>query len=136
MNSSEWDSSSPMRTFVGHRGLGGLGLGGEVEEVALARVVDVALAARAEDVAAEQGQRLGQLGVLLLEAVVIRGGRLEDALQLVDAAVDFLGPLAFVLGPLAFVLGPLAFVLGLPPQRVVAAEQVAEESPALGRIIG
>jgi hypothetical protein len=37
--------------------------------VALARVVDVALAARAEDVAAEQGQRLGQLGVLLLKTV-------------------------------------------------------------------
>src|SRR5436305_1523630 len=38
---------------------------GEVEEVALVRVVESALAARAEDVAAEQGQGLGQLGVLL-----------------------------------------------------------------------
>ena len=34
------------------------------------------------------------------------------------------------------VLGPAMLVLGLPPQRVVAAEQVLEEPPALGRVIG
>jgi hypothetical protein len=103
---------------VGRDGCGGLGLRGEhgeVEEMALVGVVDAALAAGAEDVAAEQGQGLGQLGVLLLEAVVIGGGRLEDALQLVDAA---------------------AGVLGLLPQRVVVAEQVVEEPLGLDRIVG
>jgi hypothetical protein len=67
--------------------------------------------------------------VLLLEVVIVRGRRREDAFQFTDAAAD-------VLGPLALVLGPLALVLGLPPQRVVAAEQVLEGPPALGRIIG
>jgi hypothetical protein len=97
--------------------------------MALIRVVDVAFAARAEEVAAEQGQGLEQLGVLLLEVVIVLGGRREDALQLVDAA-------AGVVGPAVLVLGPLALALGLLPQRVVAAEQVLEEPPALGRIIG
>ena len=111
--------------IVGRGGREGLGLGGElgeIEEMALVRVVDPALAARSEEVAAEQGQGLGQLGVLLLQAVVVGGGLLEDALQLVDAA--------------AGVVGPLALGLGLPPQRRVAAEQVVEEPPAFDRIIG
>ena len=60
--------------------------------------------------------------MLLLEAVIVLGGRREDALQLAGAAV--------------LVLGAAVFVLGLPPQRVAAAEQVLEEPPALGRIIG
>ena len=46
----------------------------EVEEMPLVRVVDEAFAARAEDIAAEQGQRLGQLGVLLLQLAVVGGG--------------------------------------------------------------
>ena len=105
------------------------GLGGEIEEMSLIRVVGASLAARPEEIAPEQGQGLEQLGVLLLEAVVVVGGRREDALQLVGAAAD-------VLGLPALVLGPAVLVLGLPPQRVVAAEQVLEEPPALGRIIG
>ena len=67
--------------------------------------------------------------MLLLEAVVVGGGAVEDALQFVDAAVGVVGPL--VLG-----LGPSVLGLGLLPQRVVAAEQVVEEPPAFGRIIG
>jgi hypothetical protein len=100
----------------------GLGLGGEVEEMSLIRVVGASLAARSEEVAAEQGQRLEQLGVLLLEVVIVLGSRREDAFQFVDAAAGVVGPLLFGLGPL--------------PQRIVAAEQVREEPPALGRIIG
>ena len=89
---------------VGQCGGVGLGLGGKIEEMALVGVVGASLAAGAEDVAAEQGQGLGELGVLLLEVVVIGGGLREDALQLVDAAVLVLGRRA---------------VLGLLPQRVV-----------------
>ena len=107
----------------------GLGLGGEVEEMPLIGIVDPAFAPRAEEVAAEQGQRLEQLGVFLPESVVVGGGGVEDAFQLVE-------PAANVLGSLAFALGALMCVLGLLPQRVVAAEQVREEPPALGRIIG
>ena len=79
----------PRRRDVGWGGRERLGFGGELreaEEMALVRVIDPALAARSEEVAAEQGQGLGQLGVLLLQAVVVGGGLLEDALQLVDAA--------------------------------------------------
>jgi hypothetical protein len=120
------------RHVVGRRGREGLGLGGEVgelEEMPLVRVVGPALAARAEEVAAEQGQGLGQLGVLLLEALVVGGGLIEDALELIDAA-------AGVVGPLALGLGPPPLILGLLPKLVVAAEQVVEEPPAFGRIIG
>src|SRR5271156_5154961 len=105
------------------------GLGGEIEEMSLIRVVGASLAARSEETASEQCQGLEQLGVRLLEAVIVLGGRREDALQLVGATTD-------VLGLVVFVLGPAVLVLGLPPQRVAAAEQVLEEPPALGRIIG
>ena len=67
--------------------------------------------------------------MLLLEAVVIGGGLVEDAPQFGDAAVGVVGPL--VLG-----LGPLVLGLGLLPQRVVAGQQVVEEPPAFDRIIG
>ena len=67
--------------------------------------------------------------MLLLEAIVVLGGGREDALQLAGAAV-------LVLGAAVLVLGAAVLVLGLPPQRVAAAEQVLEEPPALGRIIG
>ena len=107
------------------------GLGGEIEEMSLIRVVGASLAARPEEIAPEQGQGLEHLGVLLLETVVVVGGRREDALQLVGAATDVLGPAVLILGPAVLILGPAAAA-----QRVVAAEQVREEPPALGRVIG
>ena len=60
--------------------------------------------------------------MLLLEAVVIGGGLVEDAPQFGDAAVG--------------VVGPLVLGLGLLPQLVVAGQQVVEEPPAFDRIIG
>jgi hypothetical protein len=112
------------RRVVGRGGRGrlGLGRGGEVEERSLSRVVDAAFAAGPEEIASEQGQGLGEGGVLLLEAVVIGGGLIEDAFELADAA------------PARF--GPLVLGLDLAPERVVAPEQVGEEPPAFGRIIG
>src|SRR5512135_2253026 len=52
----------------------------------LARVVAEAFAARAEEVAAKEGQRLGQLGVFLLQLAVVSRSRFEHALELVVAA--------------------------------------------------
>ena len=79
------------RARRGAAGSGSASIVGEVEEMALARVVDEAFAARAEDVAAEQCQGLGQLGVLLLELVVVGRGRVEHALEFVDAALGVFG---------------------------------------------
>ena len=90
--------------------------------MSLIRVVGASLAARSEEVASEQGQRLEQFGMLLLEVVIVLGSGREDAFQFIDAV--------------ASVVGPLLLGLGLLPQRVAAAEQVLEEPPALGRIIG
>src|SRR5512135_2646361 len=81
----------------------------------LARVVAEAFAARAEEVAAKEGQRLGQLGVFLLQLAVVSRRRFEHALELIDAALS---------------------VCGLLPQLVVAAEQVVEQLHALLRIVG
>ena len=52
----------------------------------LAWVVDEAFAALAEDIAAKQCQRLGQLGVFFLQLVVVRRGLIEHAFELIDAA--------------------------------------------------
>ena len=74
-------------------GPGGGGRGGldrgvvEVEEMTLSRVVDEPFAAGAEDVAAEQRQRLGQLGVLVLQPAVVGRGLIEHAVELVDASL-------------------------------------------------
>src|SRR5512135_1301667 len=102
----------------------------------LARVVAEAFAARAEDVAAKQGQRLGQLGVFLLQLVVVRRSRFEHALELIDAAPSVFGLLLSVFGLLLSVFGLLLSVFGLLPQLVVAAEQVVEQRHALLRIVG
>ena len=108
----------------------GSGLGGEIEEMSLIRVVDAALAARAEEVAAEQGQGLEQLGVLLLEVVVVGGGRRRGCAPARRRGGGCPRPSGVRPRP------GWCVVLGLLPQRVVAAEQVREEPPALGRIIG
>jgi hypothetical protein len=94
----------------------------EVEEMTLAGVVVEAFAAWAEDIAAKQSQGLGQFGVFFLQLAVVGGGRLEHALELIDAALGVFGL-------------PLS-VFGLPPQLVVAAQQVVEQSLALLRIVG
>ena len=57
----------------------------------LARVIVVAFAAGAEDIAAKQGQRLGQLGVFLLQLAVVGRGRFEHALELIDAPLGLFG---------------------------------------------
>ena len=117
---------------VGRAGRAGSGSAielGDVEEMALARVVEEAFAAPAEEVAAQQCQGLGQFGVFLLQSVVFGRGPVEHALELVDAAPG-------VIGPLLRVIGPLSGGLGLPPQLVVAAEQVLEQPPAFRRIVG
>ena len=111
----------------------GVGLGGragfdledgvvEIEEMTLAGVVVEAFAAGAEDIAAKQRQGLGQFGVFLLELAVVGGGRVEHALELIDAAFGVFGL-------------PLS-VFGLPPQLVVAAQQVVEQLLALLGIVG
>jgi hypothetical protein len=100
----------------------------------LARVVEEAFAAPTEEVAAQQRQGLGQLGVLLPQPFIFGRGLVEDAFEFIDAAAGVLGPLSGVLGPLSGVLGLLAGVLGLLSQRVVAAQQVLEEPPAFRRI--
>ena len=76
----------------------------------LSWVVLAAFAAGAEDIAAKQRQRLGQLRVFLLQLVVVGRGLVEHALEFIDAA------------PGIFSL-PVS-VFGLLPQLVVAAEQV------------
>ena len=81
-----------------------------------------AFAAGAEDIAAEQRQRLGQFGVFLLQLAVVGRGRVEHALEFIDAAPGVFGL-------------PLS-VFGLLPQLVVAAEQVEEQLRALLRIVG
>jgi hypothetical protein len=88
----------------------------------LVRVVDVAFAARPEDIAAKLGQEVGQLFVLLLQLAVVGRGLVKHALKLVDAALGFFGL-------------PLSF-FGLPPQLVVAAEQVVQQPLTLARIVG
>ena len=101
----------------------------QVEEMPLARVVDESLAAGAEDIAAEQRQFLGQLGVPGLQLAVIDGGLVEHAAELI---VESPG----VLGLFPGVLGLLPGVLGLPPQLLVAADQVEEQRPAFLGILG
>ena len=89
------------RRLVNRRRHGRLGFGedlGDVEEMTLARVVGKALAALAEEVAAQQGQGLGQLVVLLLQLLVIRRGLLEHAFEFVDAALCVFGLLSGGLG--------------------------------------
>jgi hypothetical protein len=80
---------------------------------------------------------------------VVGRGRIEHALQLIDALLgvlglllsvlglllSVLGLLLSVLGLLLSVLGLLLSVLGLLPQLVVAAEQVVEQPLALLRIV-
>ncbi len=94
----------------------------EVEEMTLAGVVVEAFVAWAEDVAAEQRQGLGQFGVFFLELVVVVRGGIEDTLEFIDPALS--------------VFELLLSVLGLPPQLVVAAQQVVEQPLALLGIVG
>ena len=137
--------AEPPRRRPGGRGRLGFGEDlGDVEEMTLARVVGKALAAPAEEVAAEQGQGLGQLVVLLLQLLVIRRGLLEHAFEFVDPALGVFGLLSGGLGLLVpvvlfeqmfeFVDAALG-VLGLLPQLVVAAEQVVEQPRAWTRIV-
>ena len=92
-------------------------------------VVDVAFAARSEDIAAKQGQDLGQLGVFFLQLAVVGRGLVKHALELVDAALSVFGL------PLSVFGLPLS-VFGSPLQLVVAAEQVIDQPLALTRIVG
>ena len=66
--------------------------------------------------------------MLLLEAIVVSGGLVEDVFQFLDAAEG-------VLSPPLLGIRPLLLGFGLLPQRVVAAEQVVEEPPAFGRVV-
>jgi hypothetical protein len=101
----------------------------------LVGVVDDSLAAWAEDVAAKESQRLGQLGVLLLKLTVVCRGLCEHAFHLSEAAVRSFGLLLRVLdlplGDLSLTLG----IFGLLPQLVVAAEQVVKQPLELLRIV-
>jgi hypothetical protein len=101
----------------------------EIEQMALARVVDVAFATRSEDIAAKQGQCLSQFGVLLLQLAVVGRGLVKHALEFVDPPLRLFGLSLRLFGL------PLS-VLGLPPQLVVAAEQVVEQSLELLRVVG
>ena len=78
--------------------------------------------AGAEEIAAEQRQGFGQFGVLLLELAVVVGGGIEDTLEFIDPALS--------------VFGSSLSVFGLPPQLVVAAQQVVEQALALLGIVG
>jgi hypothetical protein len=98
------------------------------EQVPLAGIVEEPFAAWSEDVAAEESERLGQFGVLLLELAVVGRGRREHAFEFGDAALRVLGSLLRLFGL------PLC-LLGLPPQLVIAAKQVVEQPLALLRII-
>jgi hypothetical protein len=88
----------------------------------LVRVVDVALAARSEDVAAELGQNLGQLFMFLLQLAVVGRGLIEHALELIDAPLS--------------VPGLALSVFGLALQLIVAAEQVGDQPLALICVVG
>jgi hypothetical protein len=101
----------------------------EVEEMTLAGVVVEAFVAWAEDVAAEQRQRLGQFGVFFLKLVVVGGGGIEDTLEFIDPPLS-------VFGLSLSVFGLSLSVFGLPPQLVVAAEQVVEQPLALLGVVG
>ena len=87
----------------------------------LAWVVFEAFAAGAEDIAAKQCQRLGQLGVFFLQLAVVGRGRIEHAAAR-RCGADRLRP-------------PLV-IFGLLPQLVVVAEQVVEQLLALLGIVG
>ncbi len=115
----------------------------EGEQVTLAWVVVQAFAARAEDIAAQQLQRLGQLRVFFLEEAVVSRGRVEYALEFGDAALGLFDLLLSVFGLLPSVFGLLPSLFSLLPslfglllQRVVAAEQVVEQLLALLGIVG
>ena len=89
------------RRLVHRRRHGRLGFGedlGDVQDMTLARVVGKAPAVLAEEVAAQQGQGLGELVVLLLQLLVIRRGLLEHAFEFVDAALCVFGLLSGGLG--------------------------------------
>lgn len=88
----------------------------------LSGVVVEAFAAGAEDITPQQGEGLGQFGVLLLEEAVVGGGRVEHTLEFGDLALDVFG----------LALG----VFDLLPQRVVAAEQVAEQLLTVLQVVG
>ncbi len=73
--------------------------------------------------------------MLLLEAIVVSGGLVEDVFQFLDAAEGVLSPPLLGIRPLLLGIRPLLLGFGLLPQRVVAAEQVVEEPPAFGRVV-
>src|ERR1700679_2795388 len=73
----------------------------EIKEMTLVWVVDVAFAARPEDIAAKLGQDVGQLFVFLLQLAVVGRGLVKHALKLVDAALSVFGlPLSVFGSPL------------------------------------
>jgi hypothetical protein len=94
----------------------------EVEEMTLAGVVVEAFVAGTEEIAAEQSQRFSQFSVFFLELVVVGRGGIEDTLEFLDPALSVFGT-------------PLS-VFDLPPQLVVAAQQVVEQPLALLGIVG
>jgi hypothetical protein len=94
----------------------------------LTGVVGEAFAALAEDVAAEQRQSLGQLGVFFLQLAIFRRGLIEHAFELTDAALC-------VFNLLLSDFGSLLGALGLLPQLRVAAEQVLEQPLAFVWIV-
>jgi hypothetical protein len=93
----------------------------EVEEMPLAGIIAEAFAARAEDIAAQQCQCLGEFGVFLLQEAVVVGGLGEHAFEFINAA--------------SVGVGLLLSVVGLLPQLVVAAEQVVEPTLAFTQVV-
>jgi hypothetical protein len=91
-----------------------------LKEVALAWRIIEAFTPTTEDIAAHQGQHLGQLRMLFLEFVVVSRGLIEYTLEFFHSTAGVLG---LLLGVLDLLLGEL----GLLPQLIVAAEQVLEE---------
>ena len=102
---------------------------GDLKEMTLARGIDEAFTPPPKDVAAHQGQYLGQLCMLFLKLVIVGRCLIEYPLQLFHSS---LGVLGLLLGIVGLLLG----TLGLLPQLVIAAEQVFEQPLALAWIIG
>ena len=104
---------------------------GHVEETPLRGIVDMPLAAQAEDVAPQQGQGFEHLGVGLLQLLVV-GRRLgEHTFEFGDAPLMLVGLLRRVLCLLLSLFGLPLGCFGLSLELVVAAPQV-EEQPLTG----
>ena len=102
----------------------------------LARGVDKAFTALAEDVAAEQCQGLGQFGVFFLQLIIVGRSLIEHAFELINAALGVFGLALDVFSLFSSVFGLSLGTLGLLPQLVIAAEQVVEQPLEIGPIVG